>query len=677
MPKKTPAAHQPVARVLPLLGVAHLDRSFDYLIDEADSEVAQPGVRVRIRFNGRLVDAILLARGSDSEFDGSLRYIDRVISPFAVYTPAMSALVESLAARYGGVRSDIIRTAIPSRHAKAEEADLETPWEELGTTEHPDLSAWSHYVHGESFVDSVLEGKIARAAWQIAPGADWADALAALGTSVALTGGGVLLVVPDQRDLDCLEAAFRQYVSAKQITVLAHSTGPQARYRRYLSALTGQSRIVIGTRSAAFAPVKDLQLAVILNDGDDNLVDNLKPYVHAREVLSTRSAQESCSLILAGHSRTAEAQLLVESGWAHDLLPTEESVAASCPDIVPVGRFGVNLTRHMQGGTTSVSGPAFQATRAALERGEPVLVQVPRKGYAPILACGNCSSPARCRHCNGPLGLPSAGGRDTQSAALPTCRWCGRVDTHYRCSDCGSPRLRAIVLGSERTAEEMGRAFPQTRVIQSGGSKVIDEIAREPALVIATPGAEPRIEEGGRYGAALLVETGALLGRQDLRATEDTLATWAAAATRVKPAQDGGVVIVAADEQLALVGFFARWDMVGAAAAELQARREVRFPPAVHMAAIDGADASLDAFLELAELPEHAELLGPVPLPPGVSLPGDYDRERGGEPQRLLVRTPLGPRAELGTALRKANAVRSARKDVLPLRIAVDPINIG
>ena len=144
-----------------------------------------------------------------------------------------------------------------------------------------------------------------------------------------------------------------------------------------------------------------------------------------------------------------------------------------------------------------------------------------------------------------------------------------------------------------------------------------------------------------------------------------------------KRQDNGGAVVVAADEQLPLIHYFVRWDMVGAAAAELQARRDVRFPPAVHMAAIDGADASLDAFLELAELPNHAELLGPVPLPPGVSLPGDYDRERGGEPQRLLVRTPLGPRAELGTALRTANAVRSARKDVLPLRIAVDPINIG
>lgn len=677
MPKKTPAAHQPVARVLPLLGVSHLDRAFDYLIDEDDSAAAQPGVRVRIRFNGRLVDAILLSRGSDSDFDGSLRFIDRVISPFAVYTPVMSSLVESLAARYGGVRSDIIRTAIPARHTKAEEADLDTPWEELGTTEHPDLSAWTSYVHGQSFVDSVLAGHIARAAWQILPGAHWADALASLGTSVALKGGGVLIVVPDQRDLDQLEAAFRRYVSAKQITVLAHSTGPQARYRRYLSALTGQSRIVIGTRSAAFAPVQDVQLAVIINDGDDNLVDNLKPYVHAREVLSTRSALEGCSLIVGGHSRTAEAQLLVDSGWAHDLVPTPEAIAASKPDIVPVGPFGVNLTRQMQGGTTSVAAAAFHATRAALGRGEPVLVQVPRKGYAPILACGQCSAPARCRHCNGPLGLPAAAESGAPAASLPTCRWCGRVDAHYRCPDCGSPRLRAIVLGSERTAEELGRAFPQTRIIQSGGSKVVDEIPLGPALVIATPGAEPRVEGGGHYGAALLVETGALLGRQDLRATEDALAKWAAAATLVCPAADGGVVIIAADEELPVVNYLVNWDMVGAASAELTARREVRFPPAVHMAAIDGADASLDSFLELAELPEHAELLGPVPLPPGVSLPGDYDRERGGEPQRLLIRTPLGPRAELGSALRTANALRSARKDVLPLRIAVDPINIG
>ena len=67
MPKKTPATRKPVVRVLPLLGVAHLDRGFDYLVEEADSEDVQPGIKVRIRFNGRLVDAIVLERLHDSE----------------------------------------------------------------------------------------------------------------------------------------------------------------------------------------------------------------------------------------------------------------------------------------------------------------------------------------------------------------------------------------------------------------------------------------------------------------------------------------------------------------------------------------------------------------------------------------------------------------------------------
>lgn len=633
---------------------------------------------MRIRFNGRLTDAIVLERRNDSEFDGQLRYLDRVISPYAVYSAELAELIESLAARYGAVRSDIIRSAIPPRHAKAEESDLATPWEEMGEAQEPDLSGWSAYQHGESFVDSVLAGGLARAAWQIAPGDDWASAVAALAAKVALGGGGVLLVVPDQRGVDKLEKALRKVVAAKQITVLGNATGPQARYRRYLSALVGQARIVLGTRSAAFAPVKNLRLALIFDDGNDNLVDNLKPYVHAREVLTTRSAKEGCSLILAGHARSAETQLLVESGWAHDLLASESTLETRRPAMTAVGAFGMQVARDLQGGTTSVTGPAFQAAKRALDRAQPVLVQVPRKGYAPILACGNCRAPARCRHCNGPLGLAAdRRGGDTHHASLPTCRWCGRIESKFRCVECGSPRLRAIVLGSERTAEELGRAFPSTRIVVSGGNKVVDEVADEAALVIATPGAEPAVAHGGHYGAALLLDAGTLLNRQDLRATEEALSKWASAATLVCSHNKGGEVVIAADGELPVIQSLLNWDMVGAARRELAGRREVRFPPAVHMAAVDGADASLDHFMAIAELPENVEVLGPVPLPPGLSLPGEYDEQRFGPPQRVLIRTPLGPRAQLGNALRKANAARSARKDELPLRIQVDPIHIG
>ena len=358
MPKKIPASVKPVVRVLPLLGVSHLDRLFDYQIAEEDSKAAQPGVRVRIRFNGRLVDALLIQRVSESDFEGRLAFIDRVISPFPVYPPQLAALVENLANRYGGTRSDIIRFAIPPRHAKAEEADLDSTFEELGDIAEPDLSSWSAYQFGESFVDFVLAGHTARAAWQVAPGDDWAAAIAALGTKVAKSGRGVLVVVPDQGDVDVVEAAFRRYVAAKQVTVLNVSQGPQARYRRYLSVVVGQARIVIGTKSAAFAPVKDLGLAVIFNDGDDNLVERSAPYVHSREVLTTRSAQENASLLIVGHSRTAETQLLVSSGWAHDLVAAESTLRTRMPSMIAVGPYGLNFSRNLASGTTSFDGRA-------------------------------------------------------------------------------------------------------------------------------------------------------------------------------------------------------------------------------------------------------------------------------------------------------------------------------
>lgn len=670
---RVPASSKSVARVLPLLGLAHLDRFFDYQIDSEQDEAVQPGVRVRIRFAGRLVDALVMERVSNTEHQGTLKWLERVISPVVVFPAQTRQLVEALAERYAGVRSDIIRSAIPSRHAQAESSDTDTAWEDLGITQEPDLSAWAVYQYGQSFVDAVLAGTTARAAWQIAPGADWASAIAALAAKVVIDGGGALVVVPDQRDLDQLEEALREVVSAKQITVLNAGLGPQGRYRRYLSVLSGQGRLVIGTRSAAFAPVKNLRLAVLLHDADDNLVDPRAPYPHAREVLTTRSVQEGCSLILAGHSRSAETQLMVESGWAHNLVAPRETLRTRMPWIRAVGETDFELSRDPMARSARLPKIAFDAVRQALEHRDPVLIQVPRKGYVPTLACGNCRAPARCRHCNGPLGLPAG---QPGEVGVPTCRWCGRPDPRHRCGECGSPKLRAVVLGAQRTAEELGRAFPGVPVSTSGGNRVIDTLEHGPRLVIATPGAEPRIT-GGVYGAALLLDTWALLGRQDLRATEETLAKWAAVATRVKARNFGGEVVVVADSGLPVVQALIRWDMVGAAATELAERREVSFPPAVHMSAIDGASAALEHFMEIIELPAGSEVLGPVDLPPGVSLPGEYDERKYGPPQRMMLRTPLGPRSELGRALRTAMVARAARKDDLPLRIQVDPAHVG
>ncbi|MHA2789054.1 primosomal protein N' [Corynebacterium sp. S7] len=665
-----------VARVLPLLGLPQLDRTFDYLVQDDDLETAQPGVRVRVRFGGHLVDAFVIERAATSEYEGTLRYIERVISPDVVYPKRIQKLVDSLAERYAGVRSDILRAAIPARHAGAEKTDSDTPWEKLGTVTEPDLSAWARYENGTSFVDAVLGGKLARAAWQVSPGDRWPEIIATLGAKVAIEGGGVLIVVPDQRDVDACEAALKEIIGARQITVLTAAQGPQARYSRFLSILHGQGRVVVGTRSAAFAPVQNLKLLVIMHDGDDNLVDPRAPYTHAREVLTTRSAIEKASLIIGGHSRTAETQLLVESGWAHDLVAQRHTLRSKAPYIHAAGDSDFELARDPRAGAARLPSVAFEAARRSLARGKPVLFQVPRTGYVQSLACGNCRAPSRCRWCNGPLGLPSGG-----DAAAPTCRWCGRMDAAHTCGNCGSRKIRAVVIGTARTAEELGRAFPSTRVVASWGDRIQDSVEDEPMIVVATPGAEPRVlSDDPTYGAAVLLDTWALLGRPDLRAVEDTLEKWAATATLVSPQMQQGEVVVVADPALPVVQHLIRWDMPGHAALELSQRREVGFPPAVHMAAVDAPSVTLEHFQELLELPEHAEILGPVDLPPGNDLPGTWDLEKLGPAQRILIRTPLHSRNSLGTALRAASINRATRKDRndgAPLRIQVDPIHIG
>ena len=199
-----------------------------------------------------------------------------------------------------------------------------------------------------------------------------------------------------------------------------------------------------------------------------------------------------------------------------------------------------------------------------------------------------------------------------------------------------------------------------------------------PAIVIATPGAEPQVTDGN-YGAAVLLDAWALLNRQDLRAAEETLTKWAHATSLVASRAHQGEVVVAADPGIPIVQNLIRWDMVSAARRELDERRDVEFPPTVHMAAIDGTVTALHHFIDQLDLPETAEILGPVDLPPGEKLPGSTAMKDYNEPvQRILVRAPLGPRNQLGMVLKAAyTAVRTLHKNDTPVRIQVDPIHIG
>ncbi len=671
---RTPVDVEPIARVLPMLSVPHLDREFDYLVSAEQSDDAQPGVRVRVRFHGRLVDGFVLERRHDTDHGGKLGWLDRVVSAEPVLTPEIRRLVDAVAARYAGTRPDVLRLAVPARHARVEREEaipaLATP-----VPAPVDPSGWDAYGRGGQFLGALAESRAARAVWQALPGESWADRFAEAAAQAIRAGRAALAIVPDQRDLDTLWRAATQLIGEGGVVALSAGLGPAARYRRWLAALRGTARLVIGTRSAVFAPLSDLGLVMVWADADDSLAEPRAPYPHAREVAMLRAHQARCAALIGGYARTAEAHALVHSGWAHDIVAARPLVRSRTPRVVALDDSGYEDERDPAARTARLPSVALRAARSSLQAGAPVLVQVPRRGYVPSLACGRCRAIARCRHCTGPLSLreslaESAQGRDEPAAV---CRWCGRTEPVLRCTRCGSGSVRAVVVGARRTAEELGRAFAGTPVITSAGDAIVEDVADRPALVVATPGAEPRAPGG--YGAALLLDTWALLGRQDLRAAEDALWRWMTAAALVRARGDGGMVMVVADSAIPTVQSLIRWDPVGHAAAELAARAEVGLPPSVHMAAIDGAADAVAALLDEARLPEGADLLGPVDLPPGVRRPAGT--AAGVAVTRMLVRVRREQGLQLAASLRRGVGVLSARQTHEPVRVQIDPLHIG
>jgi primosomal protein N' (replication factor Y) len=718
-----PAEHLPVARIAVDVPLAHLDRPFDYLVPERLAAAAVPGCRVRVRFAGQLTGGYLLERAAVSEHPGRLAYLERVVSPEPVLSPEIAALAREVADRCAGTLADVLRLAIPPRHAGAEattgrSADAVGAGKPTGTGDgQPRLPAdagggrqptgtgdgqpprpapgpalgpgpWARYPAGKAFLTALAEGRAPRAVWSALPGPLWPEEIATAAGAAGAAGRGTLIVVPDARDLSLIDGALARVLGPGRHTCLSAGLGPAERYRRWLSVARGTVRVVAGTRAAMFAPVRDLGLVVIWDDGDDLHAEPRAPYPHAREVLALRAHRAGAGAMIGGFARTAEAARLIGTGWAAAITADRPTVRSCAPQVRAAGA-DAELARDEAARSARMPSLALRMARAGLAHG-PVLVQVPRRGYVTAVACENCRAPARCPACAGPLALEGDGGP-------ARCRWCGRADPGWRCPACGDPRLRALVTGAGRTAEELGRAFPGTPVVVSGGATVVELVPRAPALVVATPGAEPRADGG--YAAAVLLDGWVLLGRPSLRAAEEALRRWLNAAALVRPGAAGGAVTVVAEAALPVVQALIRWDPVTHADRELAEREALRFPPAVRMAALSGPGRAVAELLAAAVLPPEADILGPIPLEGGgaghdeperlssseVSSEVDEDNEFSGKDEldgvkdqqvRVLVRVPRSASMPLAAALQTAQGVRSARKDAGAVRVQLDPAEL-
>ncbi len=146
------------------------------------------------------------------------------------------------------------------------------------------------------------------------------------------------------------------------------------------------------------------------------------------------------------------------------------------------------------------------------------------------------------------------------------------------------------------------------------------------------------------------------------------------AAALVRPASDGGAVVVVADAGVPAVQALIRWDPVTHAERELAERTQLRFPPAARMASLTGAKDAVAGLLAAAELPPAAEVLGPVPITTAGAL--EHGDQATGEAVRALIRVPRSMGGALAAALRAGQGVRSARKDPGVVRLQLDPAEL-
>jgi primosomal protein N' (replication factor Y) (superfamily II helicase) len=646
-----------VARVLLDAPLPQLDRLFDYAVPaELHDEVA-PGIRVRapLRSAGRMVDAYVVDVLDGVESERPLSELDAVVSTVPVLTPALYRLARRAADRAAGSASDILRLAIPKRMVRAEKAWAAAPapgapvvaaevqqWAADTLAGFPGLA--EALAAGERLaVDAVPHPVRLDAETEVGA---WAELLVAAAAATLAAGRSAVLVVPDHRDETQLELVLAAHgLGDAVVRADARQSGPE-RYAGYLRTLADAPCIVLGNRSAVYAPASDLGLIAIWDDGDALLSEPLSPGVHARDAALIRQELDGGALLFAGHTRTSDVERLVAIGWVRDV-PARRRTS---PRVV------LSATREGETRSARVPSAAFASAREALAHG-PVLVQVSRPGYAPVLVCAECRRPARCRHCSGPL-------RARRPGAVPDCGWCGRSAVGWTCTHCSSDRVRMASAGSERTADELGRAFPGVRIIVADGEHPVAQVGEKPALVVATRGAEPRALGG--YRAVILLDGDRMLMADDLRIGESCLRWWSNAAALAAP--DAPVHLVGVTGGVARA--LATWTQATYARTELAERAPLHMPPTVRVAGVSGTttevQGALDALREAVPALGADAVLGPIPE--ASASGGAPTSGRGGAAEsRAFVRFDYALGGAVAASLR-ASVVAAALRNRKPAK---------
>ena len=597
----------PVARVLVDTGVFHLDQKYDYSVPEKLSDAVVPGVRVQLPFGNRETEGIVVERVGQPERAGTLKEITKVLSPHVVATPALLDLIDKAADFYCCNAWDLVRSAIPPRVAAV---DKELP-----------------VAHHETWAPQTKKPTVYQSFKPFLASHEQLSDMVRDFTQL----GSVLIVAPDERDVDKIIESLA--LTFTNVLKVSSASTREERYRNFLLSMRLDSSIVVGTRSAIFAPVRNLAAIIIYKESSPDHYELRAPGWNSSAIAKMRAESEGLALVLTGFTPSVRV--------AHEIDARTIKFVNQ--------RTQVNVQAFVPSDGTLLPGRIFSEIKKALKKG-PVLFIAPRKGYGNALLCSHCRNVALCK-CGGRLSVASKG-------LAPTCAHCGSSFPAWRCSYCDRDKQYLAGRGIDRAAEEISRAFPGFPVVISAGDVIKESVDSKPALVLSTPGAQPQVNGG--YAAVVVLDAIRFFSHTDINGQERARELLFETASMVNV--DGQVLLVL-DDSHPVVAAIARWNIAPLLKRELADRDELMLPPSVSSAVLvtDQAVApvivsGLKKALEDSRLANSTRIYGPTLLPKGQA--------------KIVVHVSHGESSDLAKILHELQRKRSiSKKDLLTLRI--------
>ena len=613
-----PAPSGPVADSLPVAkirvdtGVFHLDQLFDYLVPEKLSALIKVGIRVQIPFGGRETEGIVVSRASKAERAGELKSVTKVLSPHAVATQSSLDLFDQSAQYYCCNPWDLIRSAIPPRVASVDkELDVVEPVNNFaGSRTTPVYLSFSPFLPSHEQIPTLLNDLKIK--------------------------GSILIVAPDEKDVELIYDQLKS--TRSDVLKLTSATSREERYRNFLLSLRLNASIIVGTRSAIFAPVNDLRAIVIYKESSPDHFEMRSPGWNTSAIANIRALKEGLQLVYTGFSPSVRVAYDIDQGNIR----------------FRNQRIEVKVEAFTPHDGSLLPGKVFSEIKKALAQG-PVLFLAPRKGYGNALLCSHCRNIAMCK-CGGRLNVASKN-------VAPTCVHCGTHYPNWKCAFCDRDRQYLASRGIDRAAEEISRAFPGYPVVLSAGDVIKQRVESKPSLVLATPGAQPLVDGG--YAAVVVLDATRFFSHTDLNTQERARELLLETSSLIRKT---GKVLLVIDESHPITSAIARWNIAPLLKREIADREELKLPPTVASAVIvtDSVTApqivsGLQKAFSDGRLPQSARIYGPTMMSKDLA--------------KIVIHAAHQEWRQMAQVLHELQRRRSiAKKDLLTIRI--DPYSL-